>query len=120
MTWPTAEPIVPGSISAWATSANGLAVDHQLAIGRHYGPPGSRQWGEQDFFAPGEPHSQLVDCRRGQRLRPLEVLSADGRRLNPDDTPSTRSPPSDLSRRVSADTSLERQLPWRHHRITGE
>ncbi|MFF9624729.1 winged helix-turn-helix transcriptional regulator [Streptomyces griseosporeus] len=45
-----------------------------------------RQWGEQNFFAPGEPHSQLVDRRQGQRLRPLEVLSADGRRLNPDDT----------------------------------
>ncbi|MFG2358359.1 winged helix-turn-helix transcriptional regulator [Streptomyces sp. NPDC048521] len=45
-----------------------------------------RQWGEQNFFAPGEPHSQLVDRRQGQCLRPLEVLSADGRRLNPDDT----------------------------------
>ncbi|GGV96842.1 transcriptional regulator [Streptomyces gelaticus] len=45
-----------------------------------------RQWGEQNFFAPGEPHSQLVDRRQGQRLRPLEVLSADGRRLDPDDT----------------------------------
>ncbi|MFD4630140.1 winged helix-turn-helix transcriptional regulator [Streptomyces sp. NPDC058284] len=45
-----------------------------------------RQWGEQHFFAPDEPHSQLVDRRREQRLRPLEVLSADGRRLNPDDT----------------------------------
>ncbi|MET9671069.1 helix-turn-helix domain-containing protein [Streptomyces sp. NPDC006475] len=43
-----------------------------------------RQWGEQNFFAPGEPHSQLVDRRTGQRLRPLEVLSADGQRLNPD------------------------------------
>ncbi|WP_399934699.1 winged helix-turn-helix transcriptional regulator [Streptomyces kanamyceticus] len=45
-----------------------------------------RQWGEQNFFAPGEPHSELVDRRRGQRLRPLEVLSADGRQLDPDDT----------------------------------
>ncbi|MGV9279010.1 winged helix-turn-helix transcriptional regulator [Streptomyces sp. NPDC003730] len=45
-----------------------------------------RQWGEQNFFAPGEPHSQLVDRRRGQRLRPLEVMSADGQRLDPDDT----------------------------------
>ncbi|AJC52887.1 MULTISPECIES: helix-turn-helix domain-containing protein [Streptomyces] len=45
-----------------------------------------RQWGEQHFFAPDEPHSQLVDRRQGHRLRPLEVRSADGRRLNPDDT----------------------------------
>ncbi|MEO3754745.1 helix-turn-helix domain-containing protein [Streptomyces sp. B6B3] len=44
-----------------------------------------RQWGEQNFFAPDEPHSQLVDRRQGQRLRALEVLSADGRRLGPDD-----------------------------------
>lgn len=45
-----------------------------------------RQWGEQHFFAPGEPHSQLVDRREGHGLRPLRVLSADGRPLNPDDT----------------------------------
>lgn len=45
-----------------------------------------RQWGEQNFFAPDEPHSQLVDRRQGQPLRPLEVLSADGQRLDPDDT----------------------------------
>ncbi|BDM69856.1 transcriptional regulator [Streptomyces nigrescens] len=45
-----------------------------------------RQWGEQNFFAPGEPHSQLVDRQKGHRLRALEVLSEDGRRLNPDDT----------------------------------
>ncbi|MFD8542574.1 winged helix-turn-helix transcriptional regulator [Streptomyces sp. NPDC059649] len=45
-----------------------------------------RQWGEQNFFDPGEPHSQLVDRQQGQRLRPLEVLAADGRRLNSDDT----------------------------------
>ncbi|MGK5543594.1 winged helix-turn-helix transcriptional regulator [Streptomyces sp. URMC 127] len=45
-----------------------------------------RQWGEQNFFAAGEPHSQLVDRREGQPLRALEVLSADGRRLNPGDT----------------------------------
>ncbi|MFF3541529.1 winged helix-turn-helix transcriptional regulator [Streptomyces platensis] len=45
-----------------------------------------RQWGEQNFFAPDEPHSQLVDRQQGHRLRALEVLSADGRRLTPDDT----------------------------------
>ncbi|MFJ8825291.1 winged helix-turn-helix transcriptional regulator [Streptomyces sp. NPDC102467] len=45
-----------------------------------------RQWGEQNSFAPGEPHSQLVDRRQGHPLRALEVLSEDGRRLNPADT----------------------------------
>lgn len=45
-----------------------------------------RQWGEANSFAPGEPHSQLLDRRQGLPPRPLEVLSADGRRLNPDDT----------------------------------
>ncbi|MBC2874837.1 MULTISPECIES: winged helix-turn-helix transcriptional regulator [Streptomyces] len=54
-----------------------------------------RQWGEQHFFAPDEPHSELLDRRRERPLRPLEVLSADGRRLDPDDTvvhklPATR------------------------------
>lgn len=45
-----------------------------------------RQWGEENFFAPGEPHSELVDRRQGQPLRALDVLAADGRRLRPDDT----------------------------------
>ncbi|AZM56439.1 transcriptional regulator [Streptomyces sp. WAC 01529] len=45
-----------------------------------------RQWGEENFFAPGEPHSELVDRRQGRPLRALEVLSEDGRRLTPEDT----------------------------------
>ncbi|QKW54920.1 winged helix-turn-helix transcriptional regulator [Streptomyces buecherae] len=45
-----------------------------------------RQWGEAHFFAPGEEHSRLVDRRDGHRLRALEVQSADGRPLRPDDT----------------------------------
>lgn len=45
-----------------------------------------RQWGEHNLFAPGEPHSELVDRRQGRRLRTLEVHSADGRRLDADDT----------------------------------
>ncbi|AUH44279.1 winged helix-turn-helix transcriptional regulator [Streptomyces sp. CMB-StM0423] len=45
-----------------------------------------RQWGEENAFAPGEPHSELLDRREGRRLRGLEVLSADGRRLRPDET----------------------------------
>ena len=30
--------------------------------------------GQIDFFAPGEPHSQLVDRRQGQRLPPLSTV----------------------------------------------
>ncbi|MFI7446232.1 winged helix-turn-helix transcriptional regulator [Nonomuraea sp. NPDC049714] len=45
-----------------------------------------RQWGEGHFFAPGEPHSELIDRQCGRPLRVLEVRSADGRRLDPDDT----------------------------------
>ncbi|MGW3013770.1 winged helix-turn-helix transcriptional regulator [Streptomyces sp. NPDC001219] len=51
-----------------------------------------RQWGEQNFFAPGEEHSQLIDRRQGQRLPTLDVRSADGRRLNPDDTTVHKAP----------------------------
>ncbi|MER5489592.1 winged helix-turn-helix transcriptional regulator [Streptomyces sp. NPDC002454] len=45
-----------------------------------------RQWGEQHSFDPDEPRSRLVDRSRGEPLRPLEVLAADGRRLAPEDT----------------------------------
>ena len=45
-----------------------------------------RQWGEQNLFAPDEAHSELVDRRQGRPLRALEVHSADGRRLDADDT----------------------------------
>ena len=44
-----------------------------------------RQWGEQNLFAPGEPHSELLD-REGRPLRALEIYAADGRRLDADDT----------------------------------
>ncbi len=45
-----------------------------------------RQWGEAFSFAPGEPHSELLDRRDGQPLRPLEIHAADGRQLTPADT----------------------------------
>ncbi|MEU9853550.1 helix-turn-helix domain-containing protein [Streptomyces sp. NPDC047974] len=45
-----------------------------------------RQWGEANSFAPGEPHSELVDRSQGRRLRPLTVLAEDGRALGPADT----------------------------------
>jgi DNA-binding HxlR family transcriptional regulator len=45
-----------------------------------------RQWGEAFAFAPDEPHSQLLDRRDQQPLKPLEVHAADGRLLAPADT----------------------------------
>ncbi|MEV4260779.1 helix-turn-helix domain-containing protein [Kribbella sp. NPDC049584] len=45
-----------------------------------------RQWGEAFAFAPGEPHSRLLDRRDQQPLKPLEVHAADGRLLAPADT----------------------------------
>src|SRR5689334_8949978 len=42
-----------------------------------------RQWGEAFAFAPGEPHSQLLDRRDQQPLKPLEVHATDGRLLAP-------------------------------------
>jgi DNA-binding HxlR family transcriptional regulator len=45
-----------------------------------------RQWGEEFFFAPGEPHVRLVDKERGQPVRKLELRAEDGRVLGPEDT----------------------------------
>ena len=45
-----------------------------------------RQWGEDFFFTPDEAHVQLVDRKRGQPVRRLELRSQDGRLLNPGDT----------------------------------
>ncbi|MBC2656479.1 helix-turn-helix transcriptional regulator [Pseudomonas sp. MSSRFD41] len=46
---------------------------------------GLRQWGEAFFYAEGEAHSQLVDRQTRQPLRALELRSADGRLLGPED-----------------------------------
>ncbi|MYM30422.1 transcriptional regulator [Duganella sp. CY15W] len=45
-----------------------------------------RQWGEDYFFEPGEAHVHLVDRKRGQPVRRLELVAQDGRRLTPEDT----------------------------------
>ncbi|AZC27535.1 MULTISPECIES: helix-turn-helix domain-containing protein [Pseudomonas] len=46
---------------------------------------GLRQWGEAFFYEEGEAHSRLVDRQTRQPLRALELRSADGRLLGPDD-----------------------------------
>lgn len=45
-----------------------------------------RQWGEDYFFDPDEAHVQLVDRKRGQPVRRLELRSQDGCLLGPTDT----------------------------------
>ncbi|MGY0020904.1 winged helix-turn-helix transcriptional regulator [Streptomyces sp. cg35] len=45
-----------------------------------------RQWGEARCFDPGEAHSRLLDRRNGEPLSPLEIRSADGRPVGPDET----------------------------------
>lgn len=47
---------------------------------------GLRQWGEDHCFAPGEPHSTLVDNETGRRVDRLVVRSKAGRVLTAADT----------------------------------
>lgn len=44
-----------------------------------------RQWGEDYFFDSGEAHVRLVDRKRGQPVRRIEVRAQDGRVLSPED-----------------------------------
>lgn len=45
-----------------------------------------RQWGEAHYYDADEAHSLLTDSKRGQPVRPLEVLAQDGRLLSSEDT----------------------------------
>lgn len=45
-----------------------------------------RQWGEQQLFAPGEPHSELLDRDTGHPLAPMRPHDRQGRVLNPSNT----------------------------------
>ncbi|MFF2146077.1 winged helix-turn-helix transcriptional regulator [Kitasatospora sp. NPDC058190] len=44
-----------------------------------------RQWGDQWFFAEGEPRTRLVDRASGEPVALVEVRAADGRLLGPED-----------------------------------
>ncbi|MEX3773064.1 winged helix-turn-helix transcriptional regulator [Pseudomonas sp. MYb118] len=44
-----------------------------------------RQWGERFLFAPGETRSLLLDDEQNQPVMPIEVRSANGRKLGPTD-----------------------------------
>ncbi|KFF68493.1 winged helix-turn-helix transcriptional regulator [Pectobacterium brasiliense] len=45
-----------------------------------------RQWGEQQLFAEGEPHSLLLDKHTGQPLQPMLPHSAEGQLVVGQDT----------------------------------
>lgn len=45
-----------------------------------------RQWGEEFFFAPEEPHVTLVDKKTNLPVRRLELRAQDGRMLGAEDT----------------------------------
>lgn len=48
------------------------------------------QWGGEFMFEPGERGSVMVDAQKGQPIRKLELRSADGRVLAPDDVATKR------------------------------
>ncbi|GAA0914052.1 winged helix-turn-helix transcriptional regulator [Virgisporangium aurantiacum] len=45
-----------------------------------------RQWSDEFAFGPDEPHYRMVDRETRQPLARLEIRSADGRTLTPEDT----------------------------------
>jgi DNA-binding HxlR family transcriptional regulator len=45
-----------------------------------------RQWGERELFAPGEPHSELIEKRTGKPVGRMSPQAGDGRPLLCDDT----------------------------------
>ncbi|WP_447919095.1 winged helix-turn-helix transcriptional regulator [Achromobacter aegrifaciens] len=55
---------------------------------------GLRQWGEEHYYAPAEAHSTLIDRKRGQPVRRLEIRAQDGSLLGPDDTVVQKTAPA--------------------------
>lgn len=47
------------------------------------------QWGGEFMFEPGEAGSVMVDAQKRKPIRKLELLSADGRHLAPEDIETT-------------------------------
>jgi DNA-binding HxlR family transcriptional regulator len=67
-----------------------------------------RQWGDDFFFAPREPHVRLVDKKAGAAVQKLEIRAQDGRVLKPEDT-VVQFPRATSERRLANDNI-------RHHR----
>lgn len=55
---------------------------------------GLRQWGEDHYYGPAEAQSTLIDRKRGQPVRRLEIRAQDGRLLEPDDTVVQKTTPA--------------------------
>ena len=62
-----------------------------------------RQWGEDFFFEPGEPHVRLVDKKARLPVRKLQLHSHDGHALKPEDTIVQRPRASTESGRATSD-----------------
>lgn len=44
---------------------------------------GLRHWGEANLFAPGEPHSVLLERENGEPVAPIDLRTRDGQPLDP-------------------------------------
>jgi len=82
--------LVAHGILAVAPASDGSAYQEYVLTdkGRALFPVivGLRQWGEDHYYGPSEAHSTLIDRKRGQPVRRLEIRAQDGRLLEPDDT----------------------------------
>ncbi|TCR91663.1 helix-turn-helix domain-containing protein [Rhizobium sp. BK376] len=77
--------LVNADVLALVPASNGSAYKEYVLTEKGRGLfhviVGLRQWGEAHLFAPGEPHSELIDIAAGQPVGPLEFHSLDGRVL---------------------------------------
>lgn len=82
--------LVAHGILAVAPASDGSAYQEYVLTdkGRALFPVivGLRQWGEDHYYGPAEAHSTLIDRKRGQAVRRLEIRAQDGRLLEPEDT----------------------------------
>jgi DNA-binding HxlR family transcriptional regulator len=76
-----------GILAAVPAADGGAYQEYRLTeMGRDLFPVmvALRQWGERHLFAPGEPHSKLVERETGRPVR-LDVLTDDGRPVGSDE-----------------------------------
>jgi len=90
--------LVAHGILAVAPASDGSAYQEYVLTdkGRALFPVivGLRQWGEDHYYGPAEAHSTLIDRKRGQAVRRLEIRAQDGRLLEPDDTVVQKTTPA--------------------------
>lgn len=86
--------VAHGILELVHASEGGARMEYRLtAKGRDLFPVmvALRQWGERHLFAPGEPHSVLVERETGAPVR-LDVRAADGREVGAEETELLRVP----------------------------